>query len=142
MEVTSYLNRSYRNLRVYRCASLLAIDLFWITRRFPPAEQKTLTDQLRRTARAIPYNVLRAWQKRYQGPGFRNHLDEAQSACARLDLWLHMAYESFCLSDDEHTCLQARRRHMQRMLTRFHAQRLIMLDTGYMGAAMYEPDFF
>ena len=76
--------RPYQNLRVYQYANTLASDLFWITRRFPMQEQFGLTDQLRRTARTISLNVVQGWNKRYNGLAFRTHLDEAQSACARL----------------------------------------------------------
>ena len=117
--------RPYQNLRVYQYANTLASDLFWITRRFPTHEP--LTDQLRRTARTILLNVVQGWNKRYSGLAFRNHLDEAQSACARLGLWLDVAHESCYLTDTEREELQARKTNLQRMLTRLHDQRIAML---------------
>ena len=125
MDGTPY--RPYQNLRVYQYANTLASDLFWITRRFPTQEPFGLTDQLRRTARMILLNVVQGWNKRYSGLAFRNHLDEAQSACARLGLWLDVAHESCCLTDTEREELQARKTNLQRMLTRLHDQRIAML---------------
>ena len=119
--------RPYQNLRVYQYANTLASDLFWITRRFPTHEQFGLTDQLRRTARAILLNVVQGWNMRYNGLAFRNHLDEAQSACARLGLWLDVAHESYYLTDTEREELQARKANLQQMLTRLHDQRIAML---------------
>ena len=119
--------RPYQNLRVYQYANTLATDLFWITRRFPAQELFGLTDQLRQTTRTILLNVVQGWDKRYNGSAFRNHLDEAQSACARLGLWLDIAHESCYLTDTEHKELQARKTNLQRMLTRLHDQRIAML---------------
>ena len=119
--------RPYQNLRVYQYANTLASDLFWITRRFPTHEQFGLTDQLRRTARTILLNVVQGWNMRYTGLAFRNHLDEAQSACARLGLWLDVAHESCYLTDTEREELQARKANLQQMLTRLHDQRIAML---------------
>ena len=119
--------RPYQNLRVYQYANTLASDLFWITRRFPTHEQFGLTDQLRRTARTILLNVVQGWYMRYTGLAFRNHIDEAQSACARLSLWLDVAHESCYLTDIEHEELQARKTNLQQMLTRLHDQRIAML---------------
>ena len=119
--------RPHQNLRVYQYANTLASDLFWITRHFPTHEQFGLTDQLRRTARTILLNVVQGWKMRYSGLAFRNHLDEAQSACARLGLWLDVAHESCYLTDTEREALQARKTNLQRMLTRLHDQRIAML---------------
>ena len=91
MEGTLY--HPYQNLRVYQYASALASDLFWTTHRFPMEEPFGLTDQLRQTARTISLNVVQGWNKRYNGPAFRDHLHEAQSACARLGLWLDVSGE-------------------------------------------------
>jgi len=130
MEETPYPICSYQNLRAYQYATVLATDLFWITRRFPNEELHALTAQLRRTARLIPFQVGLGWKYRYYGPDFRLHLDEAQAACAQLGLWLSMAYESCYLTDDAYAGLQARKTHLQRMLTRLNNQRIPMLACG------------
>ena len=127
MEVTSYPSCSHLKLRAYQYASLLASDVFWITRRFPQEEKPALTQQLRRTTQTIPLSVTRSWNMRYHAPSFRRHLDEAQSACARLGLWLHVAHDYGYLTGDEHERLQARKTHLQRMLTRLHNQRITLL---------------
>ena len=130
MEEKPYPIRSFQNLRVYQYATSLATDLFWITRRFPTEELHALTAQLRQTARLVPFQVGLGWKKRYYGPAFRLHLDEAQSACARLGLWLSLAHECCYLTDDAHEELQARKTQLQRMLTRLNNQRIPMLAGG------------
>ncbi len=125
MEGTLY--HPYQNLRVYQYASALASDLFWTTHRFPMEDPFRLTHQLRQTARTISLNVVQGWNKRYNGPACRNHLDEAQAACARLGLWLDVSHESCYLTDTEHEDLHARKSNLQRMLTRLHDHRIAML---------------
>ena len=131
---TPYPICSHQNLRVFQYATTLATDLFWITRRFPNEELYALTAQLRRTARSVPVQVGRGWRKRYYGPAFRQHLDEAQSACARLGLWIGVAHERCYLTDDDYETLQARKTHLQRMLTRLHDQRIALLAGGVVPA--------
>ncbi len=127
MEVTALPPGSFVNLRAYRCAADLAQDLFWITRRFPQAEQAALTGPLRRTARAISVHVMQGWNRRYHGPAFRAHLGEAHTACSRLGQWLDRAYERRYLSDDEHEALRAREAELHCMLRRLRDQRIAML---------------
>jgi four helix bundle protein len=40
---------SYRELRVYRSAVDLAMEIFELTKSFPPEERYSLTDQIRRS---------------------------------------------------------------------------------------------
>ncbi len=128
MEVCPHPTGSYMNLRVFQGASTLATDLFWITRRFPPDEQHALTAQLRRAARAICRNVILAWNQRYCGLAFCKHIDEAQSACARLSLGLDAAHTSGYLADSPYEALTACQRNVQRLLSRLEHQRIVLLD--------------
>ncbi|MFQ5569102.1 MAG: four helix bundle protein [Rhodothermales bacterium] len=127
MEVNTPPICAYQNLRVYQYATTLAEDTFWITRTFPGKEQQALTDQLRRTAQTIPRNVLQGWNRRYCGCAFRNHLDEAQSACARLGLWFDLARDRGYLTKNEHQKLTSQKNRIQRMLTRLHNYRIALL---------------
>ena len=127
MEVHALPIRSYQNLRVYRRADALAAELFWITRHFPRHEHYALTSQLRRTSRAVSASIRRGWRRRYSAVAFRHHLMDAQSACARLGLWIDLAYESAYLTDDDYQQLKDAKAEVQRMLNRFYEQRLTML---------------
>lgn len=127
MEVNVLPSRSFTNLRAFQSARALASTLFWITRRFPKEEPSLLVDQLRRTAQAIPRSVVLGWNKRYSGLSFRHHLEEAQSACARLGLWLDVALEGGFLSEQKHRDLMAQKRQVRRMLTRLYEQRIALL---------------
>lgn len=134
MEETPYPLRAHQNLRVYQLANELATDLHWVTRRFPQKTRFDLTDQVRRAAWQARYHIVVGWKRRYEGPAFRRHLGEAQSACARMSLWLHLAHENCYLADDAHRRLQARIAEVQQWITRLNEQRIPMLAGGAMPA--------
>lgn len=50
--------QSYRDLKVYQLSYSLAMEIFWMTKRFPKAELYSLTDQIRRAARSIAANII------------------------------------------------------------------------------------
>ena len=50
--------RSYRELRVYQAAIDAAMRVFELTKRFPPEERFSMTDQIRRFA----IGVLKYWR--------------------------------------------------------------------------------
>ncbi len=50
--------RSYKDLNVYTASYSLAMDLFWLTKKFPKEELYSLTDQIRRSSRSITANIV------------------------------------------------------------------------------------
>jgi len=56
--------RSAKELRVYQKAYGLAMEIFEISKRWPVEERYSLTDQIRRSSRAVCANLREAWAKR------------------------------------------------------------------------------
>jgi len=56
--------KSFRDLRVYQAAFDLQQEIYTISKTFPKEEMFSLTDQIRRSSRAIGANLAEAWQKR------------------------------------------------------------------------------
>ncbi|MBU4492209.1 MAG: four helix bundle protein [Euryarchaeota archaeon] len=52
--------RGYRDLKVYKLAYQLALDIQGITKTFPQEEKYSLTDQMRRSSRSVPANLAEA----------------------------------------------------------------------------------
>jgi hypothetical protein len=46
-------HRGYRDLKVYKLAYELAMDIFEVTKSFPPEERYSLTDQIRKSSRSV-----------------------------------------------------------------------------------------
>ena len=49
--------RSYKELRVYQAAIDAAMRIFELTKRFPPEERYSMTDQMRRASRSVCSNI-------------------------------------------------------------------------------------
>jgi len=70
--------RGYRDLKVYQLAYRLAMEIFEITKSFPAVEKYALTDQIRRSSRSVPANIVEAWYKRRYPKMFVSKLTDAQ----------------------------------------------------------------
>jgi four helix bundle protein len=56
--------RSFRELNVYKSAREAAQAIFETTKTFPRDERYSLTDQIRRSSRAVNAMIAEAWAKR------------------------------------------------------------------------------
>ena len=52
--------RSYRDLRVYQKAMEAAVEIFELTKGFPPEEKYSMVDQMRRSSRSGCTNIAEA----------------------------------------------------------------------------------
>jgi len=66
--------RTVEDLEVYRLAHAVAMDIFRISRAFPPGEKYALTDQIVRSSRSIAANIAEGWGKRVYEAEFKRHL--------------------------------------------------------------------
>jgi len=55
---------SYKDLRVYQSAMDAAMEVFDLTKSFPPEEKYSMVDQMRRATRSVCSNIGEAWRKR------------------------------------------------------------------------------
>jgi four helix bundle protein len=85
--------RSFRELRVYQLARTEAKKIFVMTRRFPREEMYALTDQIRRSSRAVGAMLAEAWARRRYEAAFINKTDEALAEATETQAWLDHALE-------------------------------------------------
>jgi hypothetical protein len=71
--------RTFRDLKVYQLAEEAAQIIFMLSRQFPVEERYSLTDQVRRSSRAVKAMVAEAWGRRRYKAIFINKIDEALS---------------------------------------------------------------
>ncbi len=64
--------KHFRDLEVYQKAFALAMKIFQITKTFPAEERYALTDQIRRSSRAVCSNLAESWRKRKYSAVFCN----------------------------------------------------------------------
>ena len=56
--------RGFRDLDVYKLAYQLAMQVFNVSKSFPPEERYSLTDQVRRSSRSVAANIAEGYRKR------------------------------------------------------------------------------
>lgn len=85
--------KGYRDLEVYKLSYKVAIEIFIESKKFPPDENFSLTDQIRRSSRSVPANIGESWGKRMYKNHFVSKLSDSYSEANETQTWL-----DFCLS--------------------------------------------
>ena len=93
--------RSFRDLRVYQAAMAAAMKIFELSKRFPPEEKYSLTDQLRRCSRSVCTNLAEAWRKRRYPAHFISKITDSEGEAEETRVWLEFAWRCKYISFDE-----------------------------------------
>jgi four helix bundle protein len=94
--------RSFRDLEVYGLAREAAKKVFVLSKKFPREEKYALTDQVRRSSRAVGAMIAEAWARRRYQAAFINKLNEAQGEAMESQSWLDQALDCEYLTEEEH----------------------------------------
>jgi four helix bundle protein len=84
--------KHFRDLDVYQGAMSLVMEIFALSKEFPPDERFTLTDQIRRSSRSICANVAEAWRKRRYEAAFVAKLNDAETEASEAQVHLEIAF--------------------------------------------------
>ncbi len=110
--------QDFRTLKVWEKAHSLTLDVYRVTRQFPPDEQYGLTGQLRRATASIPANIAEGC-----GRGTNNELARfiqiAQGSASEVHYHLLLAHDLGYLADSDHQRLEATIIEVKRMLVGF-----------------------
>jgi len=88
--------RSFHDLEVYQIAYQAMLDVFkHILPALPIEEKYDLTDQLRRSAKAIPRLIAEGHSKRHQKRGFQKYLDDAMAESNETVVFLSQARDLY-----------------------------------------------
>src|SRR5438309_11836935 len=110
--------RSFRDLNVYKAARQEAKIIFERRRNFPPEERYSLTDQIRRSSRAVKAMIAEAWARRRYKAAFANKIDESLGEGYETQSWLDDALDAGYLSKEQFTDLNSRYDAIGGMLSR------------------------
>lgn len=99
--------KSFRDLRVYQTSLEEARKIFVLTQRFPKEEKYALTDQIRRSSRAVGALVAEAWGRRRYPAAFRNKINEAMGEANEAQAWLDHALQCSYLDKENHAAFNA-----------------------------------
>lgn len=83
--------QSFRDLRVYQNGLSAAIEIYEISKIFPAEERYSLTDQVRRSSRAVCANLGEGGRKRRYPASFVSKLNAAEGEAAETQVWLDIA---------------------------------------------------
>jgi len=108
--------RSAKDLVVYQRGYELAMDIFLASKKFPPEEKYSLTDQIRRASRSVCANLREAWAKRRYEAHFLNKLTDCDAENGEVETWLSFAFDCGYLSKEDHARLQAKCMEVGKML--------------------------
>jgi four helix bundle protein len=64
------------------------MDIYKISKGFPSEEKYSLTDQIRRSSRAVCANLAEGWRKRRYKAVFINKLSDSGQEAAETQTWL------------------------------------------------------
>ena len=84
----SKLAQSFQELEVYQEAFRFQQEIFRMTKRLPVEERFSLTDQIRRSSRAIGANIAESWAKRRYPAHFLSKLTDADGELQETLHWL------------------------------------------------------
>ena len=93
---------SAKELKVYQEAYSLAMEIFELSKNWPPEEKYSLTDQVRRSSRSVCTNLREAWAKRRYEAHFTNKLTDADGENSETDTWLDFARDCSYLTEADH----------------------------------------
>src|SRR5712675_1206646 len=83
--------RHFRDLEVYQNALATGLRVYELSKKFPPEEKYSLTDQIRRSSRSVCANLAEAWRKRRYEAAFISKLSDAEGEAAETQVWLEFA---------------------------------------------------
>ncbi|NWG14937.1 MAG: four helix bundle protein [Acidobacteria bacterium] len=110
--------KSFRDLNVYKLALEQAKRIFAISKDFPKEETYSLTDQIRRSSRAVNAMIAEAWARRRYEAAFVNKLNEALGEAMETQAWLDHARECGYINLGLHLELDQAWQHIGAMLNK------------------------
>jgi four helix bundle protein len=92
---------NFRELNVYKLTRQETQKIFLRSRNFPAEERYSLTDQIRRSSRAVKAMVAEAWARRRYRAVFINKIDEALGEATETQSWLDDCFDCGYISATE-----------------------------------------
>lgn len=110
--------QSFRELKVYQAAREQTRLIFQITRTFPREEQFALTDQIRRSSRAVNAMLAEAWARRRYRAAFANKINEALAEAMETQAWLDHGLDCGYINTETFTAMNQAWQNIGGMLHR------------------------
>jgi four helix bundle protein len=109
----------FRDLTVYKKAFALAMDIFEVSKSFPPEEKFSLTDQIRRCSRSVNSSIAEGYRKRQYEKHFVSKMSDGDSENSETIVWLDFALACKYINQDTYSRLLQQTEEVGKLL--FHA---------------------
>ena len=109
---------SHKELKVYQNAMELAMEIYHLTKEFPPEEKYSLVDQIRRSSRSVCANIAEAMRKRRYQAVFVAKLNDAESEVCETQVWLELAYQCNYLDYETSNTIEEKYNHVINQLVK------------------------
>jgi len=90
----------HKELKVFQMAYRLAMEIFRLTKSFPPEERYSLVDQIRRSSRSVAVNIAEGYRKRQYPKAFVNKMSDSDGEATETQVWLEFSRDSGYLSSE------------------------------------------
>ncbi|NBC66159.1 MAG: four helix bundle protein [Bacteroidetes bacterium] len=110
------MSSNFRDLRVYKIAYSLAMDVFEVTKSFPKEETYALTDQVRRSSRSVCRAIGEGYRKRQYPKYFVNKISDADMENTETQISLDFAESCGYIESELNMKLQNRSEEVGRLL--------------------------
>jgi four helix bundle protein len=107
---------TFRDLTVYQKAFALSMNIFEITKKFPVEEKYELTDQIRRSSRAVCRAIGEGYRKRQYTKHFSSKMSDADMENTETQVSLDFAEKCKYISNEEYHELIEKSEEVGRML--------------------------
>lgn len=92
---------SAKELKVYKAAYKLAMDIYVVSKKWPVEERYSRLDQIRRSSRSVCANLREAWAKRGYEVHFISKLTDSDAENNETDTWLAFTQDCGFLTAEE-----------------------------------------
>ena len=106
----------YKDLIVYQKAYKLAMDIFDESKKIPPEEKYSLTDQIRRASGSVCANLAEGYRKRRYKAHFISKLSDSETENAETQVWLDFAKDCKYLQEEKYLDFTFRNTEAGKML--------------------------
>jgi len=107
---------NFRDLIVYKKSFALAMEVFELTKGFPPDEKYELTDQVRRSTRAVCRAIGEGYRKRQYPKLFSSKMSDADMENTETQISLDFAEACGYISNDKNIELRDKSEEIGRLL--------------------------
>jgi len=134
--------QSFRDLVVYQKARAVAKDIFKMTKSFPAEERFSLTDQVRRSSRAVGAQIAEGWAKRRYDRHFVSKLTDADGEQQETQHWIETAHDCEYITKGQMDALLGSLSEVGRMLQSMICKADLFCETKETMLRESEPEYF